>query len=263
MGPLDGYRILEIAGIGPGPFCAMVLSDLGAEVVRIDRRAYAGRGSKFDVLNRGRRSLAVDLKRPEAVEAVLDMVEQADGLIEGFRPGVMERLGLGPGRVPGAESQARLRAHDRLGPARHHRPRRRPRHQLHRALGRAALDRQRRCKPVPPLNLVGDFGGGGMLLALGVVAGLLEVQKSGKGQVVDAAMTDGSALLLAAVVGMHGSGVWNDERGSNMLDSGATSTTRTSALTASTSRSDRSSRSSTPAAPRRRSLPAASGTTTL
>ena len=96
MGPLDGYRILEIAGIGPGPFCAMVLSDLGAEVVRIDRKAYAGRGSKFDVLNRGRRSLAMDLKQPEAVNAVLDMVEKADGLIEGFRPGVMERLGLGP-----------------------------------------------------------------------------------------------------------------------------------------------------------------------
>ena len=221
MGPLDGYRILEIAGIGPGPFCAMVLSDLGAEVVRIDRRAYAGRGSKFDVLNRGRRSLAVDLKRPEAVEAVLDMVEQADGLIEGFRPGVMERLGLGPdvclernpklvfGRMTGWGQHgtiAHAAGHDinyiALSGVLH-------------SVGNAG------CKPVPPLNLVGDFGGGGMLLALGVVAGLLEAQKSGKGQVVDAAMTDGSALLLAAVVGMHGSGMWKDERGSNMLDSGA------------------------------------------
>ena len=221
MGPLDGYRILEIAGIGPGPFCAMVLSDLGAEVVRIDRRAYAGRGSKFDVLNRGRRSLAVDLKRPEAVEAVLDMVEQADGLIEGFRPGVMERLGLGPdvclernpklvfGRMTGWGQHgtiAHAAGHDinyiALSGVLH-------------SIGNAG------CKPVPPLNLVGDFGGGGMLLALGVVAGLLEAQKSGKGQVVDAAMTDGSALLLAAVVGMHGSGVWKDERGSNMLDSGS------------------------------------------
>ena len=221
MGPLDGYRILEIAGIGPGPFCAMVLSDLGAEVVRIDRRAYAGRGSKFDVLNRGRRSLAMDLKRPEAIAAVLDMVEQADGLIEGFRPGVMERLGLGPdvclernpklvfGRMTGWGQNgtiAHAAGHDinyiALSGVLH-------------SIGNAG------CKPVPPLNLVGDFGGGGMLLALGVVAGLLEAQKSGKGQVVDAAMTDGSALLLAAVVGMHGSGVWNDERGSNMLDSGA------------------------------------------
>ena len=221
MGPLDGYRILEIAGIGPGPFCAMVLSDLGAEVVRIDRRAYAGRGSKFDVLNRGRRSLAMDLKRPEAIAAVLDLVEQADGLIEGFRPGVMERLGLGPdvclernpklvfGRMTGWGQHgtiAHAAGHDinyiALSGVLH-------------SIGNAG------CKPVPPLNLVGDFGGGGMLLALGVVAGLLEAQKSGKGQVVDAAMTDGSALLLAAVVGMHGSGAWKDHRGSNMLDSGA------------------------------------------
>ena len=221
MGPLDGYRILEIAGIGPGPFCAMVLSDLGAEVVRIDRRAYAGRGSKFDLLNRGRRSLAVDLKRPEAVEAVLDMVERADGLIEGFRPGVMERLGLGPdvclernpklvfGRMTGWGQNgtiAHAAGHDinyiALSGVLH-------------SIGNNGG------KPVPPLNLVGDFGGGGMLLALGVVAGLLEAQKSGKGQVVDAAMTDGSALLLAAVVGMHGMGVWKDDRGSNMLDSGS------------------------------------------
>lgn len=221
MGPLDGYRILEIAGIGPGPFCAMVLSDLGAEVVRIDRKAYTGRGSKFDVLNRGRRSLAMDLKRPEAVEAVLDLVEQADGLIEGFRPGVMERLGLGPdvclernpklvfGRMTGWGQNgtiAHAAGHDinyiALSGVLH-------------SIGNAGG------KPVPPLNLVGDFGGGGMLLALGVVAGLLEAQKSGKGQVVDAAMTDGSALLLAAVVGMHSAGMWKDDRGSNMLDSGS------------------------------------------
>ena len=221
MGPLDGYRILEIAGIGPGPFCAMVLSDLGAEVVRIDRKAYAGRGSKFDVLNRGRRSLALDLKRPEAVDAVLDMVERADGLIEGFRPGVMERLGLGPdvclkrnpklvfGRMTGWGQNgtiAHAAGHDinyiALSGVLH-------------SIGNHGG------RPVPPLNLVGDFGGGGMLLALGVVAGLLKAQKSGRGQVVDAAMTDGSALLLAAVVGMHGAGVWKDDRGSNMLDSGA------------------------------------------
>ncbi len=220
MGPLDGYRILEIAGIGPGPFCAMVLSDLGAEVVRIDRRAYAGRGSKFDVLNRGRRSLAMDLKRPEAIAAMLDMVEQADGLIEGFRPGVMERLGLGPdvclernpklvfGRMTGWGQHgtiAHAAGHDinyiALTGVLH-------------SIGNAG------CKPVPPVNLVGDFGGGGMLLALGVVAGLLEAQKSGRGQVVDAAMTDGSALLLASVFGMHASGAWTDDRGSNMLDSG-------------------------------------------
>ncbi len=221
MGPLEGYRILEIAGIGPGPFCAMVLSDLGAEVVRIDRKAHAGRGTKFDVLNRGRRSVAMDLKRPEAVNAVLDMVERADGLIEGFRPGVMERLGLGPdvclernprfvfGRMTGWGQHgtiAHAAGHDinyiALSGVLH-------------SIGGAGG------KPVPPLNLVGDFGGGGMLLAVGVLAGLLEARTSGRGQVVDAAMTDGSALLLAAVVGLRGAGVWTDDRGSNMLDGGA------------------------------------------
>ena len=221
MGPLDGYRILEIAGIGPGPFCAMVLSDLGAEVVRIDRRSNAGRGSKFDVLNRGRRSLAMDLKRPEAIAAVLDLVEQADGLIEGFRPGVMERLGLGPDVC--LERNPKLVFGRMTGWGQHGTIAHAAGHDINYIALSGVLHSigNNGGKPVPPLNLVGDFGGGGMLLALGVVAGLLEVQKSGKGQVVDAAMTDGSALLLAAVVGMHGSGIWKDERGSNMLDSGA------------------------------------------
>ena len=165
MGPLDGYRILEIAGIGPGPFCAMVLSDLGAEVVRIDRKAYAGRGSKFDVLNRGRRSLGMDLKRPEAVEAVLDMVERADGLIEGFRPGVMERLGLGPDVC--LERNPRLVFGRMTGWGQNGTIAHAAGHDINYiALVRGPVDsigQQRRASPVPPLNLVGDFGGGGML----------------------------------------------------------------------------------------------------
>ncbi|MEM9407477.1 MAG: CaiB/BaiF CoA-transferase family protein, partial [Acidobacteriota bacterium] len=186
MGPLKGIRILEIAGIGPGPFCAMMLADQGAEVLRIDRSSAAGGGSKFDVLNRGRRSVAVDLKNPEGVELVLKLVESADGLIEGFRPGVMERLGLGPdvcaernprlvfGRMTGwgqTGTVSHAAGHDinyiSLSGSLH-------------AIGRKGE------KPVPPLNLVGDFGGGGMMLAYGMVCALLEAQQSGQGQVVDA-----------------------------------------------------------------------------
>ena len=220
-GPLSGFKILEIAGIGPGPFCAMMFADHGADVLRIDRKSAAGRGTPYDVLNRGRRSVAVDLKTPEGVEMVLKLVEQADALIEGFRPGVMERLGLGPevclqrnpklvfGRMTGWGQDgtvAHAAGHDinyiSLSGALH-------------AMGR------RDSGPVPPLNLVGDFGGGGMMLAYGVVCALLEAQKSGQGQVVDAAMTDGSALLMAAIFGMNASGFWTSERGVNLLDTGA------------------------------------------
>ncbi len=221
MGPLDGYRVLEVAGIGPGPFCAMVLADQGADVLRIDRKSAAGRGSRFDVLNRGRRSVALDLKKPEAVATVLELVERADALIEGFRPGVMERLGLGPevclernpklvfGRMTGWGQEGPL-----AGAAGHDINYISLSGVLH-AIG------NRDGRPVPPLNLVGDFGGGGMLLAYGVVCALLEAQKSGRGQVVDAAMTDGSALLMAAIFGMKAAGMWTSERGTNLLDSGA------------------------------------------
>ncbi|HXD90819.1 MAG TPA: CaiB/BaiF CoA-transferase family protein, partial [Candidatus Binataceae bacterium] len=195
MGPLTGYTIIELAGIGPAPMCAMLLSDLGAEVLRIDRTADAGLGiaieTRYSLLNRGRRSVAFDLKRPEATEALLRLIEKADALIEGFRPGVMERLGLGPdvclarnprlvfGRMTGWGQEGPLAlaaGHDinyiALSGALH-------------AIGRRGE------APVPPLNLVGDFGGGALYLAFGVVAGLLEAQKSGKGQVIDAAMVDG------------------------------------------------------------------------
>ena len=221
MGPLHGIKIVEIAGIGPGPFCAMMLSDLGAEVIRVDRKSAAGAGVPENVLNRGRRSIAVDLKNAEAVEAVLRLVEQADALLEGFRPGVMERLGLGPdvclarnpklvfGRMTGWGQEGPLASaagHDinyiSLSGVLH-------------SIGKPGAT------PSPPLNLVGDFGGGGMMLALGMVAAILEARTSGKGQVVDAAMTDGSALLAAAIFGLKEMGIWTNDKGTNLLDGGS------------------------------------------
>jgi alpha-methylacyl-CoA racemase len=224
-GPLAGVRVVEIAGIGPGPFCAMMLADMGAEVLRIDRSGAADLGlpvePRFSVLHRGRRSVAMDLKQPAAIDAVKRLVARADALIEGFRPGVMERLGLGPdeclaanprlvyGRMTGWGQEGPMAAaagHDinyiALSGVLH-------------SIGR------RGSAPVPPLNLVGDFGGGGMYLAFGVVCALLEAGRSGRGQVVDAAMVDGAASLAAAVFGLRAKGMWNDERGDNILDSGA------------------------------------------
>lgn len=221
MGPLKGIRVLEIAGIGPGPFCAMMLADMGAEVLRVDRKNHPSLAGRYDVAGRGRRSVAVDLKKPEGVATVLRLVEQADALLEGYRPGVMERLGLGPevclqknprlvyGRMTGWGQHgplAHAAGHDinyiSLTGALH-------------AIGRAGE------RPVPPLNLVGDYGGGSMMLAFGMVCGLLEAQRSGQGQVVDAAMTDGAALLMAMFYGMKAGGMWKDERGSNLLDGAA------------------------------------------
>jgi len=219
MGPLNGFRIIELAGIGPGPFCGMMLSDMGAEVIRVDRIA-KGVGAPKDVLQRNRQSVAVDLKKPEGIEIVLKLVESADALFEGFRPGVTERLGLGPdecmarneklvyGRMTGWGQDgplAQSAGHDinyiGLSGALH-------------AIGEPGG------KPVPPLNLIGDFGGGGMLLAYGLVCALLEAQKSGKGQVVDTAMVDGAATLMAMFFSMAGRG-FDDERGTNLLDGGS------------------------------------------
>ena len=221
MGPLNGIRVLEIAGIGPGPFAGMLLSDLGADVLRIDRAGGVREHPKSnpaDVLSRGRRNAAFDLKHPEAREALLRMVQSADALIEGFRPGVMERLGIGPevclernprllyGRMTGFGQEgplAHAAGHDinyiALSGALH-------------AIGRKGD------KPVPPLNLVGDFGGGGLMLAFGIVCGLVERAQSGRGQVIDAAMVDGASTLMAFMYGMKAMGAWNDERGTNLLD---------------------------------------------
>lgn len=216
-GPLEGLRVIEMAGIGPGPFCCTMLADLGADVLRIDRPdgppCHPG-----DVLARGRRSLALDLKSPAALETVLRLVEAADALVEGFRPGVMERLGLSPeacharnprlvyGRMTGWGQDgplAQSAGHDinyialsgALWP-----------------IGRAGE------RPVPPLNLIGDFGGGGMLLAFGIMAALFEARRSGRGQVVDAAMTDGSATLIGFIYGLMAQGRWSGARASNFLD---------------------------------------------
>lgn len=219
-GPLAGLRVIELAGIGPGPFCCMMLADLGAEVLRIDRPDGPPDGHPTDVLGRGRRSVALDLKSAGGKEAVLRLVEGADVLVEGFRPGVTERLGLGPadcharnprlvyGRMTGWGQDgplAPVAGHDITYIA------------LTGALwsiGRAGE------RPVPPINLVGDFGGGGMLLAYGIMAALFEASRSGRGQVVDAAMTDGSATLMGAFFGSLAKGTWQNARGSNRLDSG-------------------------------------------
>ncbi len=223
-GPLAGVRILELAGIGPAPFAGMVLSDLGAEVLRIDRPsavASDAKGPSRDLLGRGRRSVAVDLKNADGVRTVLELVERADALIEGFRPGVTERLGVGPdeclarnprlvyGRMTGWGQEgpyAQAAGHDINYIA---------------LAGVLSAIGEPGGPPVPPLNLIGDFGGGGMLLALGVVCALLEATRSGQGQVVDAAMVDGSALLSTLIYAWREDGSWVDERGSNRLDGGA------------------------------------------
>ncbi len=225
MGPLAGYRIVEIAGIGPAPMAAMLLADLGATVLRIERLAPSGLGiekpARFELLNRSRRVIAVDLKQPEGVELILRLVAGADAFIEGFRPGVTERLGIGPepclarnprlvyGRMTGWGQEgplAQAAGHDLNYIA---------------LVGALAAIGRAGAAPTPPLNLVGDFGGGSLYLAMGMLAALLEAQRSGKGQVVDAAMIDGAASLLTMFFGMRAAGQWSLERGANILDSGA------------------------------------------
>jgi alpha-methylacyl-CoA racemase len=219
QGPLSGLKVVEFAGIGPGPFCGMLLSDLGAEVVRIDRKG-AGRAAKTDITGRGRKSVAMDLKSPAAVEACLKLFEGADAVFEGFRPGVMERLGLGPdvalqrnpklvfGRMTGwgqTGPYAMAAGHDMNYIA------------ISGALGAIGT----KDKPVPPLNLVGDFGGGALYLAFGLLAGVIHARATGQGQVIDCAMSDGAASLMAMFYGFNAAGAWVDSRRSNLLDGGA------------------------------------------
>ncbi|WP_372695375.1 CaiB/BaiF CoA transferase family protein [Immundisolibacter sp.] len=219
MGPLHGVEVIEMVGLGPGPLCAMLLADMGAEVIRVDRPGgNLFSGSKSDLLGRNRRSLAVDLKHPDGVATVLRLVERADALIEGFRPGVMERLGLGPDRCLARNGKliyGRMTGWGQDGP-------------LAQAAGHDinyialagvlhAIGEQGG-RPVPPLNLVGDFGGGGMFLAFGIVCALLEAQRSGLGQVIDCSMVEGSAVLMGMFYAMQQAGRWQDERGRNMLD---------------------------------------------
>lgn len=227
-GPLAGLRVVELAGIGPCPFAGMMLADMGADVIRIERRPdpaapnpYPVLGTRFDVMARGRRSLALDLKTPRAVALLLDLVAQADALVEGFRPGVMERLGLGPDACLARNPKlvyGRVTGWGQDGPLAHAAG-----HDLNYVALSGMLhplgDADR--PPAPPLNLVGDFGGGGMMLAFGVVCAMLEARTSGRGQVVDAAMTDGAALLGAMMYGMRAHGSWTGQRGANLLDGGA------------------------------------------
>jgi alpha-methylacyl-CoA racemase len=220
VGPLKDIRIVEFAGIGPGPFAAMMLADMGADIVRVDRPGAPAVG-RSQVLNRGRGSITLDLKQPAGTEAALRLIGQADALIEGFRPGVMERLHLGPDMCLERNPRlvyARITGWGQTGP-------------LHQAAGHdinyialsgalSAIGNKGE-KPVPPLNLVGDFGGGGMACAFGIVCGILEARQSGQGQVIDSAMTDGSALLMAMIYDFKASGHWSNERGSNLVDGGA------------------------------------------
>jgi alpha-methylacyl-CoA racemase len=228
-GPLQGLKVLEVAGIGPGPFCAMMLADMGADILRIDRHDSVGKdrdGCDFmksgrkSILNRGRRSVALDLKSPTGVDAFMRLVASADALIEGFRPGVMERLGLGPDACHARNPRlvyGRITGWGQYGP-------------LSQAAGHdinyisitGALHVIGRAEggPVAPPAMIGDLGGGAMLLAFGIVSALLEAQRSGRGQVVDAAITDGSALLSAIVYEFKGMGLWGHRRQDNLLDGG-------------------------------------------
>ena len=225
MGPLQGLRVIELAGIGPCPMCAMLLAELGADVVRVDRLTDSGLGigmaPRFHLLNRSRPSIAVDLKHPDGVETVLRLVDRADALIEGFRPGVTERLGLGPEdcavRNPGLV-YGRVTGWGQDGPLS-----RAAGHDLNYIALTGALDAigRRGAAPTPPLNLVGDFGGGALYLALGVVAALYEARESGQGQTVDAAMIDGAASLMTSAYALRAAGVSDGPRGENVLDSGA------------------------------------------
>ena len=224
-GPLTGLKVLEITGIGPGPFCGMVLADLGADVVRVDRAERVTdrdpASARFDLLARGRRSIGVDLKNPDGVATVLDLAAEADVLIEGFRPGVAERLGIGPDVCLERNPRlvyGRMTGWGQTGPYAHTAG-----HDINYiALSGALHPIGRRGEaPVPPVNFLGDFGGGGMLLALGVCAAVIEARVSGSGQVVDAAMTDGSALLTTMFHGLAATGAWSTERGTNLIDTGS------------------------------------------
>lgn len=225
MGPLSGIKIVELAGIGPGPFAGMLLSDMGADIVRIDRAQQVDPAMferpNLEALYRGRRSIGVDLKKPEGVELVLRLVEQADALFEGYRPGVTERLGLGPDVCLARNPRlvyARMTGWGQDGPMAQAAG-----HDINYIALAGALAHFGRAgsKPTPPINLVGDFGGGGMFMAFGIVCGILEAQRSGKGQVIDVAMVDGTAVLMTMMWGLKALGFWDERLGVNVLDTGA------------------------------------------
>ncbi|MDE2453977.1 MAG: CoA transferase [Burkholderiales bacterium] len=225
MGPLNGLRVIELAGIGPGPMCAMLLADLGADVVRIDRTEDSGLGvpmaPRFAVNSRSRRSISLDTKSAAGREAALRLIDGADVLIEGFRPGVAERLGLGPADCQARNPRlvyGRMTGFGQSGPLAEAAG-----HDINYIALTGALDAigAAGAKPLPPLNLVGDYGGGALYLAFGIMSALFERQRSGRGQVVDAAMVDGAASLMSIFYGLHAAGTWGGGRGANLLDGGA------------------------------------------
>ncbi len=225
MGPLRGFKIIEIAGIGPGQFCGMLLADMGAEVIRLERPVIEDPvmaiPAKFNLMNRSRPAVAIDLKTEQGIELVLRLCEEADAIFEGFRPGVMERLGLGPEVCMARNSGlvfGRMTGWGQDGPwadSAGHDP------NYIALTGALACIGEKGGDPVYPMNLIGDFGGGGAYLAMGILAALLEVSKSGRGQVVDAAMVDGVSSLMTLIYGLKAGGMWCGERGSNVLDGGA------------------------------------------
>jgi len=221
-GPLQGLKIIEFAGIGPGPFCGMLLSDMGADILRIDRAqtGQAGRDQRVEIDRRGRRSVTLDLKRPDSVAACLALCEQADVLFEGYRPGVMERLGLGPQAVLARNPRlvyGRMTGWGQDGPYAQ-----RAGHDINYIAISGALDAiGTRDKPVPPLNLVGDYGGGAMMLAVGLLSAVLHARATGQGQVVDAAISDGTSYLTAVFYKLRAIGQWQESREANLLDGGA------------------------------------------
>ena len=221
MGPLKGIKVIEFSALGPGPFCGMILADLGAEVIVIDRYESAGQLIKSDVASRGKKSITMNLKKKESLNLIKDIVKDSDVVIEGLRPGKMENLGMGPEsflKVNPKLIYGRMTGWGQFGPLSSS-----PGHDINYIALTGALSSigSKDGVPIPPLNLVGDFGGGGMVLAMGICAALVEVSKSGKGQVIDAAMTDGSALLMSMMYGFYSAGIWNDERDSNLLDGAA------------------------------------------
>jgi alpha-methylacyl-CoA racemase len=221
MGPLKDIKVIEMAGIGPAPFCGMILADMGAEVISVERITAAGRGSSADIASRGKKSITVDIRKPEGQDIIKKLVESADVLIEGFRPGVMEKNNLGPDELLNINPKlifGRMTGWGQSGPLANAAG-----HDINYIALSGVLGAigKKDTPPPPPLNLIGDFGGGGMLLALGVCAALNTVNKEGKGQVIDAAMTEGSALLMSMMYGMLNSGIWTDSRDSNLLDGAA------------------------------------------
>ena len=221
MGPLAGIKVVELAGIGPGPFAGMLLADMGAEVISVERASDPKKRRQPECSRRGKRSIALNLKNKQGVETLMALVEQADVLLEGFRPGVMERLGLGPQECTSRNPKlvyARMTGWGQHGPLAQAAG-----HDINYISLTGALFAMGRAheKPVPPLNVVGDLGGGALFVVVGILAALLEAGKSGKGQVVDAAMTDGSATLMGFFNSLHAMGMWSTKRGANLLDGGA------------------------------------------